>query len=145
MGTRKTTAGDVSRASPDIETEMIQRSWDESGGCPCSWPDGVRHGGGVSLVCGLGVERGKARADTAPRWCSGCERKRAAQQKLRGIEYRCGRAGGPVRSSVEALVMGVERRDRLTGVCSFGQPGRLCPGRIRVSGLGPGRVRLDSV
>jgi len=66
MGTRKTTAVDVSRASTDIKTGMTKRSRDESGGCPCSWPGGVRHAGGVSLVCGCCAERGKARADTAP-------------------------------------------------------------------------------
>ena len=40
----------------------------------------------------------------------GRERECAKQQKLWGVEYRCGRAGGPARSSDEAFVMNVERR-----------------------------------
>ena len=35
-------------------------SRDEPGGCPCSWPGGVRRRGGVSLVCGSRAEREKA-------------------------------------------------------------------------------------
>lgn len=35
---------------------------------PDYWPGGVRHGGGMSLVCGSGRERGKACADTPLRW-----------------------------------------------------------------------------
>ena len=38
---------------------------DESGGCPCFWPGGVRHVGDVSPVCCFCAERGKARLDTA--------------------------------------------------------------------------------
>jgi hypothetical protein len=75
---------------------------------------------GLRLLCGTW--------EGASRHCAlgglGCERERAKQQKLRGIEYRCGRAGGPVRSSGEAPVMGVERRDRLIWVCSREQPGQ---------------------
>jgi hypothetical protein len=37
------------------------------GGCPGFWPGGVRHGGGMSLVCGSCRERGKARLDTGRR------------------------------------------------------------------------------
>jgi len=75
----------------------------------------------------------------------GCERKRAEQQKLRGIEYRCGRAGGPVRSSVEASVMEVERREpahrgvfvRATrAVVSWEDPGERTRSRAGETGLG---------
>jgi len=39
---------------------------------PTDWPDGVRHGGDVSLICGIRVEREKARLDTATeRWREG--------------------------------------------------------------------------
>jgi hypothetical protein len=31
---------------------------------PVYWPGGVRHAGGVSLICGFCMEREKARADT---------------------------------------------------------------------------------
>lgn len=37
------------------------------GGRPDYWPGGVRHGGGMSLVCGSRAEHGKARVDTARR------------------------------------------------------------------------------
>src|SRR5881628_967474 len=48
-----------------IRTGVSMQSRDESGGCPDYWPVGVRRAGGVSPVCGLCVELGKARADTA--------------------------------------------------------------------------------
>jgi hypothetical protein len=123
---RKRSTADVSRARTDIKTGVAKQSRDESGECPCYWPGGVRHAGGVSLVCGFCVERGKARGDTAPMMVVGVGRERecAEQQKLRGIEYRCGRAGGPVRSSDEAPVIGVERRDRLIWLLFTEQPGR---------------------
>ena len=38
---------------------------DELGGCPCSWPGGVRRRGGVSPVCGSCAEREKASVDMA--------------------------------------------------------------------------------
>ena len=50
----------------DIETGVSMRSRDESGGCPIYWPGGVRHAGGVSLVCGCCGELGKACVDMAP-------------------------------------------------------------------------------
>jgi len=34
---------------------------------PAYWPDGVRHGGDASLVCGCCMERGKACPDTSAR------------------------------------------------------------------------------
>jgi hypothetical protein len=51
----------------DIKTRVSMQSWDESGGSPSYWPGGVRRAGGVSLVCGFCVERGKARVDTVDR------------------------------------------------------------------------------
>jgi hypothetical protein len=70
------------------------QSRDEPGGCPAYWPGGVRHAGGVSLVCGFCTERGKARADTAnPHREGGVrrgERECTGQRKLRGAEYRSG-------------------------------------------------------
>ena len=68
MGTRKTNVSEpplkCRDLGSDIETGMSMRSRDESGGCPIYWPGGVRHAGGVSLVCGFYVERGKAYVDT---------------------------------------------------------------------------------
>ena len=81
---------------------------------PVYWPGGVRREGGASLICGYYMKRGKACADTAPVFAGkgggGGERECTGQQKLRGVEYRCGHAGGPACSSDEASVMGVERR-----------------------------------
>src|SRR6185437_16391103 len=45
-------------------------------------------------------------------------------------------AGGPARSSGEALVIGAERRGRLIWACSHEQPGRW-PGRRRVGRSDP--------
>ncbi len=75
MGTRKTNESEpplkCRDLGTDIETGVSMRSRDESGGCPIYWPGGVRHAGGVSLVCGFYVERGKAYVDTirAVSWC----------------------------------------------------------------------------
>jgi hypothetical protein len=68
MGTRKTNESEpllkCRDLGNDIETGVSMRPRDESGGCPIYWPGGVRHAGGVSLVCGFYVERGKACVDT---------------------------------------------------------------------------------
>jgi len=55
---------------------------------PADWSGGVRHEGDASLVCCGCMERGKARPDTTAR--AGGERETTKQQKLRGVEYRCG-------------------------------------------------------
>jgi len=39
-------------------------SRDEPGGCPDYWPGGARREGGVSLVCGSGMERAKASVES---------------------------------------------------------------------------------
>ena len=39
-------------------------SRDELGGCPDDWPGGARREGGVSLVCGSGMEREKASVES---------------------------------------------------------------------------------
>src|ERR1700758_5264373 len=48
-----------------IKTVGFLCSRDEPGGGPGYWPGGLRHGGGVSRVCGSCAERGKAHADDA--------------------------------------------------------------------------------
>jgi hypothetical protein len=86
-------------------------------GVPFYWPGGVRREGGASLICCFCMERGKARADTANPYRGGVvrrgERECTKQQKLLGVEYRSGCAGGPARTSEEIPVMGMERRGRL--------------------------------
>jgi hypothetical protein len=65
----------------------------------------------VSLICGFRMERGKARPETAARM--GGKRERSKRQNREELSTVAGCAGGPVRSSDEAPVMGVERRDRI--------------------------------
>jgi hypothetical protein len=125
MGTRKTNGSEplmtCREGEPTSKPEWVKDSGMSLAGarllarwCPaCRWREP-----GLRLLCGT---REGACSTLRP---AGCERERAKRQKLRGTEYRCGRAGGPVRSSDEALVMGVERRDRLIWVCSFEQPGQ---------------------
>jgi hypothetical protein len=105
----------------DIETGEYQGSRDEPGGGPYCWPGGVRRRGGVSPVCGICMERGKASGESprprVPGAWWGSERQRE-RESTDGGNRRCGvpvaqLAGGPTRSSDEAPVMGVERRGRL--------------------------------
>ena len=79
---------------------------------PTYWPVGVRHAGGVSLVLGFYGERGKARADTAsgPSDGSGARGSASSSRNCEASSTDSWRAGGPARSSDEALVMRVERR-----------------------------------
>ena len=75
---------------------------DESGGCPCFWPGGVRHVGDVSPVCCSCMERGKACPDTAVRLVAEGEREPAKRLNREAVSTVAGRAGGPARSSCEA-------------------------------------------
>jgi hypothetical protein len=65
----------------------------------------------VSLVCGSRTELGKANPDTAVPAERGGRREGASQagRTRKGLSTVAGFAGGPVRSSGEAPVMGVER------------------------------------
>ncbi|MBB4930593.1 hypothetical protein F4561_001413 [Lipingzhangella halophila] len=61
-----------------VDVSLLRSRWhrNRGRGCalggvwrgPADWPDGVRHGGGVSLVCGFRMEREKARPDRAAQW-----------------------------------------------------------------------------
>jgi len=56
---------------------------------PAYWPGGVRHGGGVSLVCGVRAEQGKVLAETVRAGGSGRARGSALNGCNRiGVEYR---------------------------------------------------------
>jgi hypothetical protein len=70
VGTGKTSVSDPlvkRRKNTDgIETGEYQGSRDEPGGCPYCWPGGVRRRGGVSPVCGICMERGKASGESLP-------------------------------------------------------------------------------
>jgi hypothetical protein len=84
----------------------------------------------VSLSCGCCMELGKATHDTvavcerADRWQQGVSRAGRTREGLSTVAWV---AGGPVRSSVDASVMGAERRGRV--VCGL---------LMRSTGHGPG-------
>jgi hypothetical protein len=104
---------------------------------PVDWPDGVRHGGGASLVCGFCMERGKASADTST--LTGVVTGRALRSgNCAALSTVAALAGGPARSSGEASVMGVERRGRLIRGLFARATGRgISLGRRRVGKSGP--------
>lgn len=81
----------------------------------------------MSLICRSRMERGKTRPDSAAP-VGDSKREHSKRLNRKELSTVAGRVGGPVCSSEEASVMGVERRDRvIRGLCSFGQPGQ-CPG-----------------
>jgi len=47
------------------------------------WPGGVRHKGGVNVVCGFRRERGKVNADTVPARVGGREGELRAAETVR--------------------------------------------------------------
>jgi hypothetical protein len=81
---------------------------------PMYWPGGVRHRGGMNLVCGFRRERGKASADTVlPGWSGGAAGSAPGGRNREELSTVAEFAGGPSRSSCEAPVIGVEPRGRL--------------------------------
>jgi hypothetical protein len=83
---------------------------------PVYWPGGVRRLGDVSLVCRACTERGKAGVDIALGRCGSMgegDRECVARRKPETLSTDATLAGGPARSSGEALVIGVEQRGRL--------------------------------
>lgn len=80
---------------------------------PADWPGGVRHGGGASPICGFCMERGKADADTAASLVLVARGSASSSRNCEALSTVAASAGGPARSSAEALVIGVERRGRL--------------------------------
>lgn len=65
----------------------------------------------MSLICGFRMERGKACPDTDFA-AVGSRGSAPGSRNCEALSTDAGRAGGPVRSSGEATVMGVERRGR---------------------------------
>jgi len=63
----------------------------------------------VNLICGFRREREKARVDTAAVAARGSA---SGSRNCEALSTVAARAGGPVRSSGDALVMGAERRGR---------------------------------
>lgn len=96
-------------------------------GVPSFWPGGVRHGDDVSLICGFRGEQGKACLDMSCT-CAG-ERECLKWRPRERSSTDAGRAGGPVRSSDEGPVMGLERRGRVVRGWSVRSTG-CCPGGV---------------
>lgn len=69
----------------------------------------------MSLFCRSCTERGKTCLDTAPE--AGSERERSKRRTREELSTVARRAGGPVCSSAEAPVTGVERRGRAICGC----------------------------
>jgi len=98
----ETRRGVVVEASKWVRWHRNRGAWniprDEPGGCPRSWPGGVRRRGGASPVCGSCMEREKASVDAASGVVGpkGRVRERAEAETV-GTEYRCGarRRTGP--------------------------------------------------
>src|SRR6476661_6303726 len=110
---------------------------DESGGCPCFWPGGVRHVGDVSPVCGFCMERGKACSDTAVRLVAEGEREPAKRLNRKAVSTVAGPAGGPARSSCEAPAGrggGGAKGPGHPWCCSFDQPEACLPGGVGWTG-----------
>ena len=67
-GTRKTNEGEPPLTCRKLDGRHQNRGVNAAPGqawrVPVYWPGGVRHGGGVSLVCGVRAEQGKVLADT---------------------------------------------------------------------------------
>jgi hypothetical protein len=101
-GERKRTTDDVSKDKGDVETGDALESRDEVWGVPVDCPDGVRRGGGASLVQALAWNVGTCRPDRATRpvaqsWSAvGRAWEIPKQRELRGAEYRCGAQGRTV-------------------------------------------------
>src|SRR5450756_10978 len=86
------------------------------------WPGGVRYEGDAILICGCCMERGKAGPDTSARSIGVVRGRALSSRNCEVLSTDAGRAGGPVRSSDEAPVMGVERRGRTIEGCLVDQP-----------------------
>lgn len=105
----------VENSLADIRTGAGIRFRDEPGGCSAFWPGGVRHKGDASPICCVCVEQEKASSDTA---LSRLGRARGSvPNRCEGLSTVAGLAGGPARSSDEALVIRVERRGWVVRDC----------------------------
>jgi hypothetical protein len=96
-----------------IRTGLGSRTRDGVWRVPMYWPGGVRHRGGVNLICGSRRERWKVGADMVSVWLAGATGSAPSGRNREGLSTVAARAGGPSRSSREAPVMGVEPRGRL--------------------------------
>jgi hypothetical protein len=96
-----------------IRTGLRSRARDGVWRVPMYWPGGVRHRGGVNLICGSCRERWKVGADKVSVWLAGAIGSAPSGRNREGLSTVAVPAGGPSRSSAEALVIRVEPRGRL--------------------------------
>jgi hypothetical protein len=96
-----------------IRTGLGSRTRDGVWRVPMYWPGGVRHRGGVNLICGSRRERWKAGADMVSVWLAGATGSAPSGRNREVLSTVAAPAGGPSRSSRETPVMGVEPRRRL--------------------------------
>ena len=96
-----------------IRTGLRSRARDGVWRVPMYWPGGVRHRGGVNLICGSRRERWKVDADMVSVWLAGAIGSPPSGRNREGLSTVDACAGGPSRSSDDAPVMGAEPRGRL--------------------------------
>ena len=96
-----------------IRTGLGSRTRDGVWRVPMYWPGGVRHRGGVNLICGSRRERWKADANIVSVWLAGAIGSPPSGRNREGLSTVAAPAGGPSRSSGDAPVMGAEPRGRL--------------------------------
>ena len=114
VGIRETTGCLKCRELKDgTRTGLGSRTRDGVWRVPMYWPGGVRHRGGVNLICGSRRERWKAGADMVSVWLAGATGSSPSGRNREGLSTVAAPAGGPSRSSCETPVMGVEPRRRL--------------------------------
>ena len=114
VGIRETTAvRSVENFKDGTRTGLGSRTRDGVWRVPMYWPGGVRHRGGVNLICGSRRERWKADADIVSVWLAGAIGSPPSGRNREGLSTVAAPAGGPSRSSGDAPVMGVEPRGRL--------------------------------
>jgi hypothetical protein len=105
----------VSKQAADIRTGSVKWVRDEPGGSPFTGQavSGMEAARVRSAASAWNVGR---RMPTPPSWrrkAPGGKRERAVRRKPEALSTVAASAGGPARSSGEALVTGVERRGRL--------------------------------
>jgi hypothetical protein len=119
VGTRKASGSEpsdeASKQLVDIETGESKSLRDEPGGCLLTGQavSGVKAARAWSAALAWNVGRPVSMLMAA--CVAGIERERAERRKPKALSTDAARAGGPARSSGEALVIGVERRGRLIG------------------------------
>lgn len=101
------------KCSYGVRTGEVMLLRDKSGGLPADCPGGARHRGGVSLIRALMLNCG----NLSPR----CIRERHKRRSREADSIDARHRGGQVRSSEEASVMEVERRDLATRQGFIGQ------------------------